>query len=211
MDSHKPSSTVVMFFDLIKRDAHKMKGIEMCCGKGRNVVWLAEQGIDMTGFDFSRTAIREAKRRAEGSGVESRAHLSVEDATRRWKFESGSFDFVVDCFASTDIESYEGRALARDEAIRVLKPNGLLMVYALSTKDEFHKDLIKVSPLPEKNTFLHPQNGKFSKTYDRKELIGFYPGLRLVKSKCIRKTEIFYGKEYKCSHLWMVFRKRGKA
>ena len=206
MDSDKPSSGVLRFFGMIK-DIGSAKGIEMCCGKGRNVIWLARNGIDMTGFDFSKNAISEARRRARAAKVDHSVKLLLQDATRRWKSESGSFDFAIDCFASTDIESYEGRSFARDEAVRVLKPGGLLMVYALSTEDEFHRNFVRTSQLQEKNAFLHPMNGKFSKTYGKEEFLEFYSGLKLIEFKRIRKYEIFFGKRYKCNHIWAVFRK----
>jgi ubiquinone/menaquinone biosynthesis C-methylase UbiE len=209
MDSDEPSGGVVRFFEWLasRKRVDGLKGLEMCCGKGRSVIWLAKQKIAMTGFDFSKYAIEEANRRAKTANVEQNTNFLVQDATKRWAFESGYFDFVIDCFASTDIEGHDGRAFARDEAIRVLKLGGYLLVYTLSTDNEFHKEMIKISPVSERNAFLHPTTGKFEKTFDRQELLDFYSDLSLVESERIQKTTTFFGKEYRDNNFWMIFQK----
>ena len=61
----------------------------------------------MCAFDFSENAILEARKRAKEIGIEKNVNFFVQDATERWNFENNSFDFAIDCFASTDIESAE--------------------------------------------------------------------------------------------------------
>ncbi len=209
MDSEDPSGGVITFYEWFsgKKQSASSKGLEMCCGKGRSVIWLAKQKIKMTGFDFSENAIKEAKRRSKLAGVDSNAHFMVQDATKRWAFDSNTFDFVIDCFATTDIESDEGRNFARDEAIRVLKPGGYLLVYTLSTENEFHSEMMKISPTSQSNSFLHPTTGKFEKTWDVKELEQFYSKLSLVELRRVPKTSTFFGKEYRESNIWMVLKK----
>jgi len=126
MDSHDPSNSVQKFWQFLVEGRYaRAHGIEMGCGKGRNVIWLAKRGATMEGFDFSEVAIAEAKRRAEGiNGVS----LQVADATHGWPYESNYFDFGIDCFASTDIESSVGRTFALTEMKRVLKPGGYAFV-----------------------------------------------------------------------------------
>ena len=38
------------------------KALDLACGEGRNAVWMAEQGWDVTGIDFSGVAINRARR-----------------------------------------------------------------------------------------------------------------------------------------------------
>lgn len=209
MDSKIPSSGISLFWKWLKERGaiSHLKGVEMGCGKGRNAIFLAEQGIDMTGFDFSRVAIEEATKRVVDAGVQDRAHFVVQDATVSWPFENETFDIAIDCFASTDIESPPGRAFARDEFMRVLKPDGYLFVYTLSTDDEFHKEVAPTSPAEERNAFLHPTTGKFEKVFDQEELTTFYEGLNLIEERRVEKTANFFGKEYNFKHFWLVFQK----
>ena len=210
MDSDKPSGGVVKFIEWVKQNNHlgELKsGVEMGCGKGRNVIWLAAQGVDSTGFDFSEAAILEAEKRAAKEGLENKARFFEIDATKKWTFKNNSFNFAIDCFATTDIESVKGRRFAANEIYRVLKQKGFLLVYSLSIDDEFHKEMIKRSPAKEKNAFINPISGKFEKTFERQELLDLYGKFELLVEDRVKKMEKFFGKSYKCKHHWMIFQK----
>lgn len=204
MDSHEPSSGVRLFWDWMKMHhvSSPLHGLEMGCGKGRNSIWLAQQGCSMTAFDFSDAAITEAKNRA--GKVSKQIEFLLHDATVRWPFPDRSFDFGVDCFASSDIETSEGRVFARDEFARVLKPGSYLFVYALGASSVFQGKMIHESPGPENNSFLHP-SGKFEKAYDEQELLDFYSGFHLREKKITHGETEFYGKMYATENYWCVF------
>jgi SAM-dependent methyltransferase len=206
MDSSESSSGVQKFWNyLVAENLPRSRGIEMGCGKGRNVILLAQQGVEMHGFDFSPVAIDEAKRRAQEVHADTAA-FQVADATDRWPYESDSFDFGIDCFASTDIESPEGRAFAISEMYRVLKPGGLLLAYLLSIDDEYHKEMMQTSPAGERNSFLQP-TGKFEKVYDEEDIANVFGAFEIVCKERIPKTTEFFGKEYQCEHFWLILRK----
>lgn len=207
MDSDEPSGGVVKFHAFLKeRGILHGKGVEMGCGKGRNVIWLAQKGYDMSGFDFSPHAIVEAARRAEGAKIAGHTAFGVQDATELWPYGSDEFDFGVDCFATTDIESPEGRRFAVQEMHRVLKPGTFLLAYLLSTDDEFHKTMVKESPSGERNAFLHT-TGKFEKTFDEQDVVDLYRGWRVIQKERISKKAEFSGREYNCLHFWIVLQK----
>lgn len=205
MDSDQASSGVMKFYEWLQmRGAGAdLAGLEMCCGKGRNVTWLARKGIRMTGVDFSAAAISEAKKRTNDSG----ASFFVHDVTLPYPLEDGSLDFVVDCFGSTDIESLEGRKAARDNLIKLLKPGGFYLTYLLSTDDEYHKQMIAEHPGPESGSFIHPKNGKFEKAFTETEVKDFCSDLEMVAFERIPKTATFNDKQYSCNHIWAVFEK----
>lgn len=46
------------------------RALDLACGEGRNAVWLAGQGWQVTGVDFSQAAIEKARLLAENRGVE---------------------------------------------------------------------------------------------------------------------------------------------
>ena len=210
MDSGQMSSGVEKLTDWLtkKGEKRRLRGIELGCGKGRNVIGLAKLGFEMTGIDFSVSAIKEARRRAEKAGIGNKAHFSVHDATLIWPFDSDSFDLAIDCFATTDIESEKGRKFAAIEMAKVLRPGGYLLAYLLSPDDEFHKETMKVSPAAERNAFLHPTTGKFEKMFDRNEILSLYSQLQLIEEQRIEKTATFFGQEYNCNHFWMIFQKK---
>lgn len=206
MDSAAASSGVKLFYEYMRANGLGGVGVEMGCGKGRNVIWLSDQsGIDaMHGLDFSQSAIAEARRRGE---THPKAIFHVQDVTARWPLDDESVDFVIDCFATTDIETPLGRSATIAEAFRVLRPGGLLLAYVLSTDDEFHKEMLIKSPAQERNAFFHPTTGKFEKTFDAEELVMLHKDFELLESRRIEKDTEFFGKTYHCKHFWNIYRK----
>ncbi len=78
----------------------KGKGIktvlDLGCGRGGVVISLAQRKMDVTGVDFSRVAIHEAKKLASEKGVSARAQFTVHDLekTHTLKFNK-RFDLVI--------------------------------------------------------------------------------------------------------------------
>src|SRR3989344_4589517 len=208
MDVMDVSSGVIKFWDFLQSTGVSFsQGLEMACGKGRNVIWLSKQGVgEMHGFDFSGAAIEEAKKRALEAG-DKNSVFEVMDATLPWKYDSNYFDFGIDCFASTDIETKKDREFAIQEMHRVIRPGGYLLAYLLSTDDEFHKEMIGKFPAEERNAFFHPTTGKFEKTFDEEEIKDLYKDFTIIKKERIEKTTEFFGKNYKCKHFWVIFQK----
>lgn len=73
-------------------DLEPQRVLDAACGQGRNAVWLAERGHDVTGVDLSDVAIGQAGRLAEHRGVE--VELVAADLTE-WEPERGQFDLVL--------------------------------------------------------------------------------------------------------------------
>ena len=68
------------------------RALDVACGEGRNAVWLATQGWEVTGVDFSPVGIEKARRLAEEHGVD--VSWEVADTTT-WRAPSDSFDLVI--------------------------------------------------------------------------------------------------------------------
>ncbi|HSA59358.1 MAG TPA: class I SAM-dependent methyltransferase [bacterium] len=85
--------------------------LDLCCGSGRHAIPLALLGHDVTGFDWSRRLLAEARRAARRSGVS--LNLVRGDA-RRLPFR-GRFDVVINMFTSF------GYSESEDEDLRVLR------------------------------------------------------------------------------------------
>lgn len=99
------------------------KALAVADGEGRNGVWLAGQGLDVTGFDASAVGLDKARRLAARRGVEVDYRLaSVED----WAWQPDAFDVVAAIF----IQFAEPplRKLIFQGMIRTLKPGGLLLL-----------------------------------------------------------------------------------
>lgn len=68
------------------------RALDVASGEGRNAVWLARQGWDVVGVDFSPVAVDKARRLAAANGVEVAFHVG--DVTEPGDV-TGRFDLVV--------------------------------------------------------------------------------------------------------------------
>jgi len=98
-----------------------VKILELGCGPGANVWFLAREGYDASGIDGSPTAINIARARLAAEQLS--AELIVGDFTRALPWPAESFDAVVDC-AALYSNPLAGIRAAITEAQRVLKPGG---------------------------------------------------------------------------------------
>lgn len=106
---------------LVKPTAERLrKALDIGCGWGRHLVWLAEQGWRVTGLDWAQTAVNHARkaleeRRLEGSVIKGDYH--------RIPFRDGEFQLIV----ATDV-LHHGRLAdfkrALGEVKRVLRLGG---------------------------------------------------------------------------------------
>lgn len=76
------------------------RAVDLGCGTGREVIYLATQGFDATGVDISPTAIAMAEKAAHAAGVE--VELVVDDLTRL-AHVAGPFDLILDYGALNDL------------------------------------------------------------------------------------------------------------
>jgi SAM-dependent methyltransferase len=68
------------------------RALDLACGEGRNGVWLAEKGWDVTGLDLSDVAIEKARRLAASRGVEGRW---IAADLLDYRPEPGGFDLAI--------------------------------------------------------------------------------------------------------------------
>jgi len=68
------------------------RALDLGCGEGRNAVWLASQGWEATGVDFSGVALAKARRLADEYGV---AADWVEADVLTWEPPVGRFDLIA--------------------------------------------------------------------------------------------------------------------
>ena len=74
--------------------------IDLGCGTGLEAIYLAKNGFNVTGVDFSPTAIKMARKNAEVEGV----HVDfIQDDLTDLSSIDGTFDFLVDYGAMNDL------------------------------------------------------------------------------------------------------------
>ena len=101
--------------------------LEFGCGLGKFSTYLAAQGVEATGVDFSTTAIEKANKTV--SQKKQKPTLMVGDVTNLAML-SQPFDVAIDvgCFHCLN-ETAQKKYVA--EAFRLLKPGSTLLIWAL--------------------------------------------------------------------------------
>jgi len=109
------------------------KVISIADGEGRNSVWLAEQGLDVTAIEISAVAVQKARRLARARHVDVRFE-QVDMFAPDWppaEFEN-AFDYVVGIFIQFVGPDLRPRQF--DLLKRLSKPGGRLLLQGYTPK-----------------------------------------------------------------------------
>lgn len=111
------------------------RALDLGCGTGTNVVYLAQHGWDAVGVDFSPKAIGMAKRRARDAGVTGRARFLVADVTRLPDL-GAPFDLALDMGCLHSVPAERRPDYARGLHAR-LAPGAAYLLYAFCPPDRY--------------------------------------------------------------------------
>jgi SAM-dependent methyltransferase len=104
------------------------RALDIAMGEGRNAVFLAKKGFDVTGVDISEVAIRKAKRLAR----ENKVRIATVGADlNKYQIAPETYDVIL-------VFYYLQRSLA-PQIVRGLRPGGIL-VFETHTVDQLRYD-----------------------------------------------------------------------
>lgn len=110
------------FFKIPKADRKKIRILELGCGQGANLWFLAREGFDVYGIDISASAIDKARQTLKEWNIES-VNLGVQNILHI-DFPEGFFDAVVDCSAVCNVSFTEHKNVYQS-VHRILKKEGV--------------------------------------------------------------------------------------
>ena len=124
-------------------ELNPVRALDLGCGTGGNVNWLAARGVKAIGVDFARSAIDRAQTEAEESG--SGAQFFVDDMTNL-ETVSGTFDLIVD-YGSIDDLSRSARARCAARIKELVSPGSKLFMYCFDwNMSWWERALAKILP-----------------------------------------------------------------
>ena len=118
IESHEPDPSLASIAGGLVPD----HALDLAAGDGRNAIWLAANGWDVTAVDFSAVALERARAAAEAAGV---AGTWVNADLLEWRPEARAFDLVALMFLH--LPPGERRAVYAAAADAVA-PGGRLLV-----------------------------------------------------------------------------------
>jgi SAM-dependent methyltransferase len=134
---HMPSAPARYAAETFKRE-RIVRIIELGGGQGRDTLYLAREGFDVTVLDYAKRGIDDINQRSAAMGLTGRVSAIVHDIRTPFPFEGNSFDacfsHMLFCMA---LKTAELTALSA-EVRRILKPGGIHIYTVRHTRDPHH-------------------------------------------------------------------------
>ena len=124
--------------------------LDLGCGRGAVLLMAAQHltagravGVDLwRSFDQSGNSLEATRRNAIAEGVADRVELHTANMTSL-PFADSSFDVVVSSLAIHNISRRADREKAIEEAVRVLRPGGRLMIADVRATRQYREQLAR--------------------------------------------------------------------
>ena len=127
--------------------------LDVGMGQGRNAIWLAQQGWDVTGFDPADKAVALAQETAKKLGVRLNTEIKGEE---QFDFGERRWDLIL--------VSYAGGREMPATLEKALKPGGVLII------EGFHRDAANGRPIGGAVVF---DTGELPKLYDALRVVRY--------------------------------------
>lgn len=112
----------------MRRLTKGMKVLVPADGYGRNGLWLAKQGFDVTTVDVSAVGVDRARKAAEAAGLS--AEILHSDLTQ-WNWPKSEYDAVASIYLHLPVEQ---RVVVHGHMLGALKVGGLLILEAFTPR-----------------------------------------------------------------------------
>jgi SAM-dependent methyltransferase len=109
---------------------HELHFLELGCGAGPNLVWLAKRGIHVSGIDVAPTALELARSNLLVNGCSGQIDELIEGSVTNVPLPSGAFDGILEACVFQHLNK-DDRQKAFQEVRRLLKPGGVFVGYML--------------------------------------------------------------------------------
>lgn len=185
-----------------KLELEGLRVLDLGSGTGKNSIFLAERGCEVTGMEISETAIALAEGRANEAGVMCTflRHSIGEDFPLR----DSEFDIIIDVVSSNSLTEAERTAYIK-EVNRVLKPGGYMFVKALCKDgDKNAQNLLEKFPMNEKDTYIMPETRIVERVFTKEDIQNLYSDFKIKHIERKSSHTQFQGKSYK-RNFWLLY------
>jgi len=207
----KPGADLMDFLRFLRRkqkvDFAGLHILDLGAGAGKNAEHLAGEGAHVIGYEISETALELARARAKDIPLTLGGSLAYEkrDIGSPYPLADSSIDAILDVTSSNSLDE-AGRAICISESARVLKSGGWMFVRALCKDgDDNAKNLLKMSPGAEKDTYVMPEIGITERVWTREDFIAAYsPFFEIAQLEKKTNYSQIAGRSYK-RNFWLAY------
>jgi ubiquinone/menaquinone biosynthesis C-methylase UbiE len=173
----EPDELVVNLIELLKkRKAGRV--LDLGCGAGRHVAYIAAQGLEAYGLDVSETGLRKTMERLKKRSLEA---LLVKCDMKLLPFTDSCFSAII-CLNTIYHQRLREMQQTISEVHRTLEKDGLFLANFHSRRSHRYGCGIKI----EENTFMDQdglEKGVLHHFADENELERFFKNFRIVKKR----------------------------
>jgi len=171
----KPDKLVLQFTEYLK-NKHAKHILDLGCGAGRHVVYLAKQGFETYGIDISETGLKQAKNRLKRKKLNA---TLIKCDMKTLPYINHCFDAVISLFTIYH-NTKQGIKNTITEIHRTLKQTGTTLLNFQSKRSSKHGKGTKI----EEHTFIQengPEKGIIHHFVDEDELHELLKGFKTLK------------------------------
>ncbi|MDI6805249.1 MAG: class I SAM-dependent methyltransferase [Candidatus Bathyarchaeia archaeon] len=190
----EPDKLVISFAAFLKRKKKVGRVLDLGCGAGRHLIYMAKQGFEAHGIDIAETGLNATKCRLKKQNLE--AHI-VKCHMNFLPYVDSCFDAVI-CLHTIYHQKFKGMQRTISEIHRILKENGFLSVNFLSKRTYKYGKGEKV----EENTFIDQEGiekGVLHHFTDKEEIRCLFKDFTIIKME-LQERKI----EGKLSSRWIL-------
>lgn len=177
-----PSSAVTWAWDVLRQRNRAMRqAVDVGCGRGRNSLFLARQGVQVTALDFTPGAISALEHSADAAGLSDYIRPLVYDVIEGWPVKESSIDLVIDVFCFRHITGRDARLAYKQNVLRALDVRGSFLIAFAGIGDGYYGRYITDHCGDGSALCLDPATNLQSLLFTRDHVVGFFaPELRVL-------------------------------
>lgn len=178
----EPDQLVMDFAVFLRRKNKVGRVLDIGCGAGRHLIYMAKQGFEAHGIDISESGLNLAKRRLKRQNLEAqiiKCHMNF------LPYIDYSFDAVI-CLHTIYHQKLKGMRETISEIHRILKKNGFIIINFLSKRTYKYGKGEKV----EEDTFVDQEGtekGVLHHFTDEEEIRNLFKDFYIIKMKLLEK------------------------
>jgi len=165
------------------KDHHVKKILDLGCGAGRNLMFLAKKNFDMTGLDLAPEGLTLIEKSLKKDKI--KVDLKVGSFFNKLPYPNNSFDAIV----SVQVLQHGTEKQIRNaiqEMKRVLKPKGLIFITLCGrlSHGKVRLFLVKTAKKIASQTYAPTQGQEKGLThyiYNKKEIARHFRGFKIIK------------------------------